>query len=88
MDKKYKNVVESMVDTYLSDGKFSDIIKDKGRGLVVLLHGGPGTGKTLTAGELSFLVLCPACFSCRVTKAPVRTRSGNEGTTAVHGYLW
>jgi hypothetical protein len=32
------------------DMKRDDIIASKGNGLVVLLHGGPGTGKTLTAG--------------------------------------
>jgi hypothetical protein len=28
----------------------SDLIRGKGEGLIMLLHGGPGTGKTLTAG--------------------------------------
>ena len=32
-----------------------DIIAGKGSGLVMLLHGGPGTGKTLTAGKLAKL---------------------------------
>lgn len=32
-------------------GKRDDIIASKGNGLIILLHGGPGTGKTLTAGE-------------------------------------
>jgi hypothetical protein len=31
--------------------KRDDIIASKGAGLIILLHGGPGTGKTLTAGE-------------------------------------
>jgi hypothetical protein len=31
--------------------KRDDIIASKGSGLIILLHGGPGTGKTLTAGE-------------------------------------
>jgi SpoVK/Ycf46/Vps4 family AAA+-type ATPase len=31
--------------------KRDDIIASKGNGLIILLHGGPGTGKTLTAGE-------------------------------------
>jgi ATP-dependent 26S proteasome regulatory subunit len=48
---KYKVVVESMVDTYLDGVQFSDIVKDKGRGLIILLRGSPGTGKTLTAGK-------------------------------------
>ena len=29
---------------------FKDLVDGKGKGLVALLHGAPGTGKTLTAG--------------------------------------
>ena len=31
--------------------QFDDFIKGKGRGMIILLHGEPGVGKTLTAGE-------------------------------------
>ena len=37
-------------DTSLA-GKRDDLIAGKGNGLIMLLHGGPGTGKTLTAGN-------------------------------------
>ena len=33
-----------------SDG-FDDLIKGKGKGLIFLLHGPPGVGKTFTAGK-------------------------------------
>ncbi|KAM0796490.1 P-loop containing nucleoside triphosphate hydrolase protein [Usnea florida] len=47
---KHKTVVKAMVRSYLSkEPTFGDLIQGKGRGLVVLLHGAPGTGKTLTA---------------------------------------
>lgn len=32
-------------------GKREDLIAGKGNGLIMLLHGGPGTGKTLTGGK-------------------------------------
>jgi hypothetical protein len=31
--------------------KFDDMIKGKGKGIIFLLHGPPGVGKTFTAGE-------------------------------------
>ncbi|KAM7210502.1 hypothetical protein V8F06_014115 [Rhypophila decipiens] len=36
-------------------GKSNDIIAGKGSGLIMLLHGGPGTGKTLTAALACFV---------------------------------
>jgi hypothetical protein len=53
IENSYRKVVTAMVKSYRSkDATFTDFIKGKGRGLVVLLHGSPGTGKTLTAGKL------------------------------------
>lgn len=36
--------------------QFDDLIKGKGKGMIFLLHGEPGVGKTLTAG---------ACFEAK-----------------------
>jgi DNA polymerase III delta prime subunit len=36
----------------------NDIVAGKGNGLIMLFHGSPGTGKTLTAGEQN-----PACIA-------------------------
>ena len=53
---KHKTVVKAMVRSYLSkEPIFGDLIQGKGRGLIVLLHGAPGTGKTLTAGMVTCL---------------------------------
>jgi SpoVK/Ycf46/Vps4 family AAA+-type ATPase len=37
----------------------SDIVEGKGRGLVILLHGPPGVGKTLTAETLALATRKP-----------------------------
>jgi hypothetical protein len=46
-----KDMIYSLVKTHSSSGfGFDDLIKGKGKGMVFLLHGLPGVGKTLTAG--------------------------------------
>eukprot|EP00802_Teleaulax_amphioxeia_P007586 Tamp_07593.p1 GENE.Tamp_07593~~Tamp_07593.p1 ORF type:complete len:171 (+),score=36.24 Tamp_07593:1104-1616(+) len=42
-----KTLIKSLVDNYQTS--FSDLISGKGGGCIFLLHGQPGTGKTLTA---------------------------------------
>lgn len=84
LDDDYKMVVESLVDTYLGGSIFSDIVRDKGRGLVVLLHGGPGTGKTLTAGKSLVIVfeirevkqLSGNLTNCLLKNALLKRRNG------------
>lgn len=49
LDPKTKEMIYALVDVQSSAEKMDDIIKGKGNGLIVLLHGSPGTGKTLTA---------------------------------------
>lgn len=46
----YKELILAFVESQLKDGdSFEDVINGKGGGLVVLLSGVPGVGKTLTA---------------------------------------
>lgn len=53
MDKKQKEVVNGLIESHhASSPDFDDYIPGKGRGLVFLLHGPPGCGKTMTAGKL------------------------------------
>jgi len=65
LPEKQKNLVRALVESYTDkSGKhrpgIDDIIRGKGQGMVVLLHGRPGVGKTLTAeGEWALLVLIP-----------------------------
>jgi AAA+ superfamily predicted ATPase len=52
--EEYKKMMIAMVEAYmLEQPGFSDIVTGKGRGLVVLLHGPPGVGKTLAAECIS-----------------------------------
>ena len=62
IDEKYKRILLTLVRVH-SDPKFEfdDIIKGKGRGVIILLHGEPGVGKTLTAGKLISSIL--SCIS-------------------------
>ncbi|KAL2872886.1 hypothetical protein SGCOL_011975, partial [Colletotrichum sp. CLE4] len=47
---EYKEIIWAMVKSYLAHNTgFQDLVAGKGEGLVVLLHGPPGVGKTLTA---------------------------------------
>ncbi|KAL8907852.1 MAG: hypothetical protein Q9207_001176 [Kuettlingeria erythrocarpa] len=57
LDDRHKKLLKAFIDnhesarkqTSHSANKVTDIIEGKGRGLVILLHGPPGVGKTLTA---------------------------------------
>jgi hypothetical protein len=55
LEKTMKDTIEALIATHSSfDIKFEDFVADKGKGLVMLRHGPPGAGKTLTAGMQSF----------------------------------
>lgn len=65
----HKEIVVSLISQYFQDrdsrkteNEEADIVRGKGKGLIILLHGAPGVGKTTTAGKLAdttpfFLVL-------------------------------
>lgn len=49
LEPRTKEMIYALVDVQARAVKMDDIITGKGNGLIVLLHGSPGTGKTLTA---------------------------------------
>lgn len=57
LPEEKKSLVKHLVQSFGAEtniagsNSYEDIIEGKGRGLVFLLHGPPGLGKTLTAGQ-------------------------------------
>jgi ATP-dependent Lon protease len=49
VDEETKELVQALVTKQLVAQKSTDSISGKGNGLIVLLHGAPGTGRTFTA---------------------------------------
>ncbi|KAH7333227.1 P-loop containing nucleoside triphosphate hydrolase protein [Rhexocercosporidium sp. MPI-PUGE-AT-0058] len=52
LDEDNKQLLLGVVRNH-EEAPFSDVVEGKGRGLVILLHGPPGVGKTLTAEKLA-----------------------------------
>ncbi|SPO04285.1 related to TOB3 (member of AAA-ATPase family) [Cephalotrichum gorgonifer] len=79
LDSHKKDLVEALVRNHLSSRVSTDVIEEKGNGLIILLHGGPGTGKTLTAESVAELAEKPL----------YRVTCGDMGTDAesVERYL-
>ena len=51
LDPEQKQMILSLVKIHTDSRlSFDDVIKSKGKGMIFLLHGEPGVGKTLTAG--------------------------------------
>ncbi|KAK5656738.1 hypothetical protein OQA88_4286 [Cercophora sp. LCS_1] len=56
----YKDLILSFVESQLKDGDtFDDVINGKGGGLVILLAGEPGVGKTMTAESVAEKINAP-----------------------------
>ena len=53
VDHETKELVQALVTNQVAMEKGTDIIDSKGNGLILLLHGGPGTGKTFTAESVA-----------------------------------
>ncbi|KAI1302934.1 hypothetical protein F5Y03DRAFT_407401 [Xylaria venustula] len=53
IDESTKELIQAVVTNQLQAEDHTDMIHGKGNGLFILLHGGPGTGKTLTAESVA-----------------------------------
>lgn len=71
---RQKKLVKALVTEHISSkNDFDDIIKGKGKGLVLVLHGPPGVGKTLTA----------ECVAERCKRPLYVVSSGDLGTDSL-----
>lgn len=70
LGEKTKELIEALIRTEIASEKATDIIRGKGRGLIMLLHGGPGTGKTFTAETVAEIAEKPLY---RVTCSDIST---------------
>lgn len=51
LPQEQKDMISALVGAHTQGkGQFDDMVQGKGKGLIFLLHGAPGLGKTLTAG--------------------------------------
>ncbi|PSN71715.1 P-loop containing nucleoside triphosphate hydrolase protein [Corynespora cassiicola Philippines] len=71
IDDESKELVHALVTNQISREQGTDIIESKGNGLIILLHGGPGTGKTFTAESVAELAEKPLF---RVTCGDIGTK--------------
>lgn len=72
IDHKAGDLIQALVSNQLAAEKGTDLITGKGNGLILLLHGGPGTGKTLTAESVAEMAEKPLY---RVTCGDVGTKA-------------
>lgn len=53
LDSSKKRLIKALITVQIDAKQPLDVIEGKGNGLILLLHGAPGTGKTLTAESVA-----------------------------------
>ena len=53
LNNKTKRLIQALISDQLEAEKSTDLISGKGNGMMLLLRGGPGPGKTLTAESVA-----------------------------------
>ncbi|KAK8036439.1 AAA family ATPase [Apiospora marii] len=71
LQRDSKELIEALVTSQIDASEGTDIVAGKGNGLIMLLHGGPGTGKTFTAESIAELAHKPLF---RVTCSGIGTK--------------
>ncbi len=71
VDEDTKELIRALVSSKLEAEQGTDVIEGKGNGLIILLHGGPGTGKTFTAESVAEIAKKPLY---RVTCGDIGTK--------------
>ncbi|KAK8103694.1 uncharacterized protein PG998_010727 [Apiospora kogelbergensis] len=66
-----KELIQALVRHQIASEQGTDIVNRKGNGLIILLHGGPGTGKTFTAESVAEMAEKPLF---RVTCGDIGTK--------------
>jgi SpoVK/Ycf46/Vps4 family AAA+-type ATPase len=71
IDSESKELVQALITNQIAREQGTDIVESKGNGLIILLHGGPGTGKTFTAESVAEMAEKPLY---RVTCGDIGTK--------------
>ncbi|KAK2730733.1 AAA family ATPase [Colletotrichum kahawae] len=58
-DRDMKSIILALVTNQIDAKRGTDVIDNKGNGLIMLLHGSPGTGKTFTAESVAEIAKKP-----------------------------
>ncbi|KAJ9602076.1 hypothetical protein H2200_013436 [Cladophialophora chaetospira] len=87
LPEERKSVLQALVFSHTFPHRARDEMKLKGKGLVILLHGNPGSGKTLTAGEVSFQMSAVTGHPNKCTPESVAEATEKALLTATIGEL-